>query len=194
MVNTLVHSPVLTGLVGAGVLAAIMSSLDSQFMCLGTMFTNDVVVRLFGHGRFTDTQKILLARGFIVGIVAVSYGLSVMLVNTAGVFDLGVWCFTGFASLFPLVVASLYWKRVTRAGAFASLLSTAVVWGVLFYRDIFAGHTSGSGEEFLIGGMMPVAVIIAVSTISLVTVSLFTRPPAASTVQKFFIPTHEPRP
>ncbi|MEQ1843166.1 MAG: sodium:solute symporter family protein, partial [Verrucomicrobiales bacterium] len=48
MVGQLVHSPVLTGLVGAGVLAAIMSSLDSQFMCLGTMFTNDIVVRKFG--------------------------------------------------------------------------------------------------------------------------------------------------
>jgi len=185
MVKALVHSPLLTGLVGAGVLAAIMSSLDSQFMCLGTMFTNDVVVRLFGHGRFTDAQKILLARCFIVGIVAVSYVLSVLLVNTAGVFDLGVWCFTGFASLFPLVVASLYWKRVTRAGALASLLTTAIVWGVLFYRDIFAETSEG---EFLVAGMMPVAVITLASTLSLVGVSLVTRPPADSTVEKFFMP------
>ena len=146
MVNQLVHSPILTGLVGAGVLAAIMSSLDSQFMCLGTMFTNDVIVRLFGHGRFTDAQKILLARGFILAIVAVTYGLSVMLVNTAGVFDLGVWCFSGFAALFPLVLAALYWKRVTKAGAIASLLTTAAVWGCLFYRDILVGKPDGAGR------------------------------------------------
>jgi SSS family solute:Na+ symporter len=184
----MVHSPVLTGLVGAGVLAAIMSSLDSQFMCLGTMFTNDVVVRLFDRGRFTDAQKILLARGFIVGIVAVSYALSVALVNTAGVFDLGVWCFSGFAALFPLVLASLYWKRVTKAGALASLLTTAVVWGALFYRDILAEKPPGAEDELLVAGMMPVALITAASALSLVAVSLLTRPPAEATVSKFFMP------
>jgi len=187
MVNALVHSPVLTGLVGAGVLAAIMSSLDSQFMCLGTMFTNDVVVRIFGHHRFTDGEKILMARGFIVGIVAVSYALAVGLVNTAGVFDLGVWCFSGFAALFPLVFASLYWRRVTCAGAFASLITTVVVWTVLFYRDMIAEKPPGAEDELLIGGMMPVAVIVVASTVSLVVVSLFTRPPAESTVDRFFM-------
>jgi len=188
MVNQLVHSPVLTGLVGAGVLAAIMSSLDSQFMCLGTMFTNDVVVRLFGHHRFTDGEKILMARGFIVGIVAVAYALSVALANTAGVFDLGVWCFSGFAALFPLVFASLYWKRVTRTGAFASVITTAVVWGILFYRDILAEKPPGAEDELLIGGMMPVAIITLTSTVVLVVVSLMTQPPAESTVRKFFLP------
>ncbi|MCB1092489.1 MAG: sodium:solute symporter family protein, partial [Verrucomicrobiae bacterium] len=108
MVGQLVHSEVLTGLVGAGVLAAIMSSLDSQFVCLGTMFTSDVVIRLFGKDRFTDTQKIWIARGFILLIVGVTYGLAVWLKDSAHVFDLGVWCFSGFASLFPLVFASLY--------------------------------------------------------------------------------------
>ncbi|MGY8691136.1 MAG: sodium:solute symporter family protein, partial [Verrucomicrobiales bacterium] len=39
MMAQLVHNHVLTGLLTAGVLAAIMSSLDSQFLCLGTMFT-----------------------------------------------------------------------------------------------------------------------------------------------------------
>jgi len=188
MVNTMVHSPVLTGLVGAGVLAAIMSSLDSQFMCLGTMFTNDVVVRLCGKDRFTDAQKILLARTFIVGIVAISYVLSVALVNTAGVFDLGVWCFSGFAALFPLVLASLYWRRVTTAGALASLLTTAVVWSILFYRDILAEKPPGAEDELLIAGMMPVAIITAASAVALVVVSMVTRPLPAATVDKFFIP------
>lgn len=187
MVKKLVHSPLLTGLVGAGVLAAIMSSLDSQFMCLGTMFTNDVVVRLFGRKRFNDAQKVLLARGFILGIVAISYLLSVALVNTAGVFDLGVWCFSGFAALFPLVFASLYWRRVTRAGAIAALLATGVVWCVLFYQDILAEKPEGADAgEMLIGGMMPVTWMFAVSAVTLVGVSLLTKPPAQDTVDRFF--------
>jgi solute:Na+ symporter, SSS family len=69
MVAELVHSPYLTGLLIAGVLAAIMSSLDSQFMCLGTMFTRDVVQHHFGENRFSDRQTIWMARGFIVFIV-----------------------------------------------------------------------------------------------------------------------------
>ena len=43
MVKTLTD-PLLGGLLTAGILAAIMSSLDSQFLCIGTMFTNDIVV------------------------------------------------------------------------------------------------------------------------------------------------------
>ncbi len=188
MVGQLVHSPVLSGLVGAGVLAAIMSSLDSQFMCLGTMFTNDIIVRRFGVNRFNDTQKIWIARGFILAVVGATYLLSLALMNSAHVFDLGVWCFSGFAGLFPLVVAALYWKRTTAAGAYACIISTAVVWGLLFYRDIIAPKSAGAAsDETLIFGLMPVAVILAVSAAALISVSLMTKKPADETIRKFFV-------
>jgi solute:Na+ symporter, SSS family len=187
MVNTLVHSPYLTGLLGAGVLAAIMSSLDSQFMCLGTMFTNDIVVRRFGQDRFTDRQKILLARGFVVAVVAVTYLLALLLKDSTHVFDLGIWCFSGFAALFPLVFAAVYWRRVTRAGALASLGATAIVWSVLFYRDVLAVKPpDAAGDELLIFGLMPVAFIVAASAITLVVVSLLTQPPRQDTIRRFF--------
>ena len=44
MIKMLIKNPIIVGLVTAGILAAIMSSLDSQFLCLGTIFTNDVVL------------------------------------------------------------------------------------------------------------------------------------------------------
>lgn len=185
MVESLVHSPFLLGLVGAGVLAAIMSSLDSQFMCLGTMFTKDIVLKKFGEDRFTDGQKVLIARGFILAIVAVTYGMAVLLMDTAQVFALGVWCFSGFAGLFPLAVGAVYWKRTTAAGAIASIAVTALTWAVLFYRDIIAVKPPG-GEELLIFGMMPVTVIVAASAITLVVVSLLTPKPSDSTLRKFF--------
>ena len=186
MVEGLVHSPVLSGLVAAGVLAAIMSSLDSQFMCLGTMFTRDIVLRKFGENRFTDSQKVLIARGFILAIVAATYGLAVALMNTAQVFALGVWCFSGFAGLFPLVVAAVYWKRTTAAGAISCIVVTAATWCALFYRDIFAEKSSGADEELLIAGMMPVTLIIAASALTLVVVSLLTAKPSDATLRKFF--------
>jgi SSS family solute:Na+ symporter len=186
MVEGLVHSPVLSGLVAAGVLAAIMSSLDSQFMCLGTMFTRDIVVRKFGENRFTDSQKVLIARGFILAIVAATYGLAVALMNTAQVFALGVWCFSGFAGLFPLVVGAVYWKRTTAAGAISCVVVTAATWCVLFYRDILAVKPPGAEEELLIAGMMPVTLIIAASAVTLVVVSLLTAKPSDATLRKFF--------
>lgn len=186
MVEGLVHSPVLSGLVAAGVLAAIMSSLDSQFMCLGTMFTRDIVLRKFGEDRFTDSQKVLIARGFILAIVAATYGLAVALMNTAQVFALGVWCFSGFAGLFPLVVGAVYWKRTTAAGAISCTIVTAVTWCILFYRDIIAVKPPGADEELLIAGMMPVTLIIAASAVTLVVVSLLTAKPSDATLKKFF--------
>jgi len=186
MVEGLVHSPILSGLVGAGVLAAIMSSLDSQFMCLGTMFTNDIVLRALGQDRLSDRQKVLVARGFILLIVAITYGLAVLLMDSAHVFDLGVWCFSGFASLFPIVVAAVYWKRATAAGAISAIAVTAVVWSVLFYQDIIADKPEGMEEEMLVAGMMPVTLIFTASALTMWLVSLATKPPAESTVAKFF--------
>ncbi len=193
MVNQLVHSPLLTGIVAAGVLAAIMSSLDSQFMCLGTMFTNDIVVRLTGRERYSDTQKIHLARGFIVAIVLISYLLSLWLKDTAHVFDLGVWCFSGFASLFPLVFAAVYWRRATRAGALAGLVAAVVAWLFFFYHDVLSGRPKAPGEdEALVWGLMPVVFIFGASALALVTVSLITRPPHSAIVERFFPPRHTP--
>jgi len=171
-------SPVMSGLITVGILAAIMSSLDSQFLCIGSMFTNDIVVRLYGEGRFSDRQKILLARGFIVAIVVLTYLLS--LGNPTKVFQLGVWCFSGFASLFPLVLAAIYWKRATKAGAIACVLVTAVVWTACF---AYSGYGKTDG---MIMYMMPVTFIFAASVISLVAVSLLTQPPPKETLDKFF--------
>ena len=172
-------SPVLGGLLGAGLLAAIMSSLDSQFFCLGTMFTNDIVIHYFGEDRFDDRRRVMLARCFIVGIVAVAYALS--LANPRSVFTLGIWCFSGFAGLFPLVCASIYWRRVTLAGAYASILVTAVVWFLLFRAS---GYGANSGFLFL--GMMPVATMFACSLLVLVGVSLLTAAPPEKTLRKYF--------
>ena len=174
-------TPVLGGLLGAGLLAAIMSSLDSQFFCLGTMFTKDVVVHYFGKGRFSDRQQVRLARVFIVAIVAVTYLLS--LAEPRGVFTLGVWCFSGFASLFPLVLLSIYWRRATRAGAIASVIVTAVVW-LLLFRD--GDYGANPAYEFL--GMMPVATNFAASFLTLIVVSLLTPAPCEKTLRKFFLP------
>lgn len=172
-------SPMLGGLLTAGILAAIMSSLDSQFLCIGSIFTNDIVAHYVGRDRLSDRSKIWFGRGFVVVIVLVTYLLA--LARPGSVFTLGVWCFSGFASLFPLVWAALYWRRATKAGAYACVLAAAGMWLWLFAK---AGY--GANRSFLFLDMMPVATIIASSTAALVIVSLLTRPPSKATVAKFF--------
>lgn len=185
MVGMQLKNPWISGLLMAGILAAIMSSLDSQFVCLGTIFTHDIVVHLTGD-RFDDAQRVRLGRFFIVAIVAVTYLLS--LAPPPNVFDLAVWCFSGFASLFPLVVAAVYWRRATAAGAVACVLVAGGTWAALFYDGLLAPTLAGEriGEDYLILGMMPVTVMIAASTTALVVVSLLTRPPSSATVRRFF--------
>jgi solute:Na+ symporter, SSS family len=179
--------PWLAGLLTAGVLAAIMSSLDSQFLCVGTMFTEDVLVHYGGKDRFTDKQTIWIARGFIVAIVALTYFFS--LFEPRRVFPLGVWCFSGFSSLFPLVLAALYWRGLTKWGAYASVLTVITTWGYLFWNSGFAEDET-YGVPFNLAGqtyeVMPVAVMITASTIALVVVSWITPKPSEATLAKFF--------
>lgn len=174
-------SETMAGFVTAGVLAAIMSSLDSQFMCLGTMFTNDVVMHHYGKDRFSDNQQIWMARGFITLIVLITYLLS--LAEPRSVFVLGVWCFTGFASLFPLAVAAVYWRRATKAAAYATVIVTMAVW---FY--FFQDSNYGLERDYHVLGMMPVAVIFVISSLTMIGVSLITAPPSKETVDKFIPP------
>ena len=178
VLKALIGNPVLTGMLTAGVLAAIMSSLDSQFLCLGTIFTNDVVLHN-SKKDYTDKQILFMARCFVVAVVALTYVLALLLQNQ-NVFDLAIWCFSGFAALTPLVLAALYWKRATAAGAYASVIVVAVSWFIFFAM-------SGFGGEFtVLGGVMPVAICWMAGAFAMVAGSLVTRPPSEETVEKFF--------
>ncbi|MCA9040082.1 MAG: sodium:solute symporter family protein [Planctomycetaceae bacterium] len=181
-------TPTLAGFLTAGILAAIMSSLDSQFLCVGTIFTEDMVVHYKGRENITDKQEIWLTRGFIVAIVAITYGLS-LLIQGQRIFHLAIWCFSGFSSLFPLIFAALYWKRLTKAGAYACVIAAFTSWCYLFWQSDFAGNPdyilklAFGGEEY---EMMPVVGMITCSTLAMIIVSLVTKQPGQETLQKFF--------
>lgn len=178
ILDRLVGNPVLVGLLTAGVLAAIMSSLDSQFLCLGTMFTNDIVLHASAKDKFTDKQIIWIARLFIIVIVALTYVLAQMLMSKS-IFDLAVWCFTGFAALFPIIFAALYWKRTTKVGVYFSIAASVGSWLYFFI--------SSGGKEMTIGnGVMPVTVCVAASAVALVIGSLISKRPSDETIRKFF--------
>lgn len=173
-------SPALGAFLAAGIFAAVMSSMDAQFLALGSMFTNDFVAHYVGKERFSDRRLVWIGRGFIFAVVTISYLLALAW-RESRVYNLGVWCFSGFAGLFPILFAAIYWRRVTKAGVYASILAAAAVWLYLFREAQF-----GKSAEPLHYGLTPVTFIFAAATIALVLVSLVTRPPSQATVEKFF--------
>lgn len=178
-------SPLLAGLLTAGILAAIMSSLDSQFLCLGSIFTNDVVDRFLGRNRLSDRSIVWITRSFVVLIVGVTYWIS--LSKHPSIFSLGVWSFSGFAGLFPVVFASLYWRRFTEAGAISSILATAGSWLILFRASNW-----GANKEFVVtlpGSELPfhpVVPIFACSVFALLVTTRLTKPPRQSVLDRYF--------
>jgi len=168
----------LAGLLAVGVFAAVMSSLDSQALSLGTIFSRDVLART-SLGR--AGREVALGRLCVVGVLLAAYLIS--LVADRSIFSLGIWSFSGFAALFPLVVAALYWKRSTRQGAIAAVVVTAALWSILFLRGVNEpGYTIGGT------GWMPVTVLVLASATTLVLVSLATRPPSPERIARFFPP------
>ena len=106
---------------------------------------------------------------------------------------MGVWAFAGFTGLFPLVVAGLYWRRVTAPAAIAATVVTAVSWIVLFVNSDFGklkGYTFPESPislgVFEIPPMNPIATITALSAVTLIVVSLMTKPPKEDTIKRFF--------
>ncbi len=178
------HTPeLLAGLLTAGVFAAIMSSLDSQVLALSTMFTQDVV-RPVQHARgktMSEAAQVRTGRWFVGGLLALTFLLS--LVSPASIFKLGVWSFTGFAALVPLVVAALYWRRSTRAGAIAAVLTVIVLWIFFFVHGWQVPGYTVAGS-----GVMPVAIILLSAALVLIVVSLASRPPSSEHVARFFAP------
>jgi SSS family solute:Na+ symporter len=183
---------ILGGFLAAGILAAIMSSLDSQFLCIGTMFNNDIVTHYLGKENVSDQRQVLYTRLFIIGIVAVTYLLS--LGNVRSVFAMGVWCFSGFSSLFPIVVAALYWRSLSAWGAIAGVSAAIGSWCYLFYQGNQVPLSEGGLSKYVIhlpiGGesyeVMPVAAMVACSTVVMIVVSLVTPKPSEATLAKFF--------
>ena len=160
---------VVTGCLAAGVFAAIMSSLDSQILSLGAMFTHDVVRHYGFQGALREDRQVWFGRIFVLAFLAAAFLCS--LVATQSIFALGTWALTGFAGLLPMLAATLFWDRATAAGATASILTTTTLWVWFFFDSLsVAGPYSVGGT-----GLMPVAVIVPAATLALVAGSLASR-------------------
>jgi Na+/proline symporter len=79
---------------------------------------------------------------------------------------------------------------LTKAGVIASVLATATTWALFIYDALGNKGEKWFGEvhagEYLIAGVMPVTFIFLASLVSLIGVSLVTKAPTQSTIDRFF--------
>ena len=142
------------------------------------MFTNDIYVPYFAGADTSPARIVWAGRFFVLLVVVATYFIA--LVAPRDVFALGVWCFTGFSSLFPILLGAIYWKRSNKYGAMASVITVAGLWLYL------TGDAISEGSDFLIYGMAPVAFVLLASTSAFVVVSLATPAPDPALVARFF--------
>jgi solute:Na+ symporter, SSS family len=114
----------LAGLAAAGVLAAIMSTMDSQLLTLASIVERDFLRRRDAAPRTPGAptgRATTLRSRLAVALLAVA-GCALALRPPATMLAIATEAFAGFAVLFPTAVAALYWRRATAAGALLSIV------------------------------------------------------------------------
>lgn len=128
LVNLLFH-PVIAGICLAAILAAIMSTADSQLLVSSSAFTEDFYRTLLRH-EAGPRELVAVGRGAVVVLASLAFLMALNPETT--VLDLVGYAWAGFGAAFgPVVILSLYWPRMTRRGALAGILTggiTVVVW------------------------------------------------------------------
>lgn len=128
----LVHDlffPLVAGFLLAAVLSAIMSTADSQLLVASSAVTEDFYRTLFRKNA-TDKELLRVNRIAVILIAIIAYLIA--LDQNSSVLDLVSYAWAGFGAAFgPIVLFSLFWKRMTRNGALAGMISgglTVIIW------------------------------------------------------------------
>ncbi|TNM54714.1 sodium/proline symporter PutP [Brevibacterium sediminis] len=127
--------PFIAGLVLAAVLAAIMSTISSQLVVTSSALIEDlfkiVALRTGSTRTLQDKTYVLLGRLGVLVVAVIAVVLAISPSNS--ILDLVAFAWAGFGASFgPIVLLTLFWKRLSNWGALFGLLSGAVVafvWG-----------------------------------------------------------------
>lgn len=170
--------PFIGGLFLCGILAAIMSTADSQLLVTASAVSEDLYHQVLNPK--ADSKKVLNVSRLTVLVVAV-LAYIIALDPSSSIMGLVSNAWAGFGSAFgPLVVLSLYWKRTNLPGAIAGIVSGALTVLVWDYLPLVGGQTLGNAT-----GLYSLAVGFLVSLVLIVAVSLATKAPDAEIEKEF---------
>ncbi len=213
VVSSAFFHPIVGGLLLTGVVAAVMSTADSQLLLASAIATSDVpwFRRITEHmrtgGRVTMGRLLLVTVGALAALVSI--------VSPDSVFALVSLAWGGMGAAFgPVTVLSLYWRRFNLAGAFTGLVSGTAVSTFWWLMDLgnqgllhlteslgFAASVR-SLTEIGVWEVNPAVPGITAATALAILVTLVTAPPSEEITRLFdkvnspnwVDPTHQPVP
>jgi sodium/proline symporter len=159
------------GIVIAAITAAIMSTADSQLLVASSSVVEDVYHKLLNKN--VSQKKLLLYSRISVLFLSI---LAFLLALQGGViYFLVAFAWGGLAASFgPLIILSIWWKKTTKWGAIAGMISgtiTVIIWDKMGVASFLSNSFS---SELIIPGMLPAFFI---SFVLIIVVSFFTVAP-----------------
>lgn len=175
-------------------LAAAMSTSSSQFHAQGTAIGRDIYETLTGK---KGTGSILVTRAGIIVAVVIAVVLGYILPEN--IIARGTSIFFGLcaAAFLPMYTCALFWRRATRAGAIAGLVTgtfSSVLWMVFVHKkeaEALGISRFIFGRDVLITQMPwpvvdPIVVALPLAFLVTIVVSILTRPPDTAHLDRCF--------
>ena len=166
----ILFNPWITGVVLAAILAAVMSTLSCQLLVCSSALTEDLY-KSFLRKNASQKELVWVGRFMVLAIAVLAIGLASN--PDSKVLGLVAYAWAGFGAAFgPLIILSLFWKRMTLNGAIAGIIVGAVT--VILWKNTMAS----TGLYEIIPGFI-------FSFISIIVVSLLEKAPPAEVIQRF---------
>ena len=113
------------GIILSGILAATMSTADSQLLAAASSVSQDLVQEFMGI-KLTTRQQMRAARGTVIAIAAIAVVLAWN--PNSSVFRVVSFAWAGFGAAFgPQMLLALFWRRSNKQGAIAGMIAGAAM-------------------------------------------------------------------
>lgn len=168
--SKILFNPWIAGIILAAILAAVMSTLSCQLLVCSTTLTEDIY-KAFFRKNASQKELVWVGRSMVLAIALLAIVLAIQ--PDSKVLGLVAYAWAGFGAAFgPLVLLSLFWRRMTLNGALAGMIVGAV--SVILWKNTLGDL----GIYEIIPGFI-------LSMMSIVIVSLLDKEPDSSTVARF---------
>lgn len=164
----------LAGIILAGILAATMSTADSQLLAAASSVSQNLMKEKFAPN-ISDKYTMIFARGTLIAIAII--GMFLARDPESSVFEIVSFAWAGFGASFgPVVLFALFWKRTNKWGALAGMIVGAAMIFIWKYGIARLGGVFGIYE------LLPAFIA---ACIAIVVVSLATKAPDKEVIEEF---------
>ncbi len=172
------HLPIIGGLFLCGILAAIMSTADSQLLVSASSVAEDIYRGVMKKDA-DDKTVLRMSRITVLVIAVIAYIIALNPNNSIMGLVSNAWAGLG-AAFGPTVLMSLFWKRTNFHGAVAGIVTGALTVIVWDYIPLVGGQTLGS-----VTALYSLAIGFALSMVAIIIASLVTPAPSSQMLEEF---------